>query len=213
MFTKNIQPPPGTVINRPGLSRYQLHAAALLVLFASGCADTPATHFYVLEAQFQPSKPAADITRKRLIGLGPITVPTLLERKQIVTRTDKHSVQLAEFHQWASPIKDNVAQVLLQNLLGSASDNLFRPYPWSAYGSVDYRIIIDITRFDTQPGKSMNLEATWAVMDEKNHAVIKNGQTRISRPLTDTTYPGTVAALSGMLGEFAEELALMLKTL
>jgi uncharacterized lipoprotein YmbA len=139
--------------------------------------------------------------------VGPISIPTLLERKQIVTRLPDNSVAIAEFHQWASPLKDNIVQVLTHNLAMLQTNDLVRAYPWSAYGAVDYRIIIDVIRFDTRPEQSVNFEASWAIMNEKNHTLVSNGRTRIERPLNDASYPSTVKALSKILSEFSQELS------
>ncbi|MDP2904425.1 MAG: PqiC family protein [Methylovulum sp.] len=184
--------------------------AAIVMLLISACASTPPTNFYVLEALSQAQAQLTHTVKKRQVGIGPITIPTLLERKQIVTRSGNNSVQVAEFQQWAEPVKDKVAQVLTQNLSRLQPDTIFRTYPWSAYGTVNYRMIIDIVRLDTRPGKSANLEATWAVMDEKTHTIVTNGQSAIEHTLADVSYPATVSALSQLLSEFSQELSLAL---
>ena len=172
----------------------------------TACLSTPPTHFYVLEPLNESSKILAS-EHKHQIGVGPVTIPALLERKQIVTRLPDSSIAIAEFHQWASPLKENVAQVLTYDLAALQTDDLIRTYPWSAYGAVDYRIIIDIIRFDTRPEHSVNFEANWSIMNEKNHSLLSNGHTKIEHPLTDTTYPGIVNALSKILSEFSVELS------
>jgi len=185
----------------------------LVVLLLAGCASSPATHFYVLEAVSQPPAWVAKNLKKRLIGIGPITLPPLLERKQIVTRNLNNGIEVAEFHQWAAPLKDNVLEVLTQNLTQLQPENFIRPYPWSAYGSVNYRLLVDISRFDTRPGIAVNLEATWAIMNESDHRIIDNGRSKISRALIDKSYPATVQALSQVLGQFSMELSLALQKL
>ncbi|MDP1773201.1 MAG: PqiC family protein [Methylobacter sp.] len=183
----------------------------LILLFAgtllSACLSTPPTQFYVLEPLTEPPSSSTASEKKRQIGIGPISIPTLLERKQIVTRLPDNSIKVAEFHQWASPLKDNVAQVLTYNLAALQTGDLVRVYPWSAYGAVDYRIIIDIIRFDTRQEQSVNLEANWAIMNEKNHTLISNGRTKIEHPLDDPSYPATVKALNKILSEFSRELS------
>lgn len=193
-----------------------LFSKALKVFFIisvfTACTSAPTVHFYVLETRSEaPVKD--DGAKKSIIGVGPVSIPVLLERKQIVTRSDQNAVQIAEFHQWAAPLRDNVAQVLTQNLATLQSHHVIRPYPWSAYGSVNYRVIIDIERFDTRPGRSVNLEARWAIMDAKTHAIVSNHQTSIEHPLVDPSYPATVKALSEVLLEFSREMALALDQL
>lgn len=183
----------------------------LILLFSgpllSACLSTPPTQFYVLEPLSEPPSSSTATEKKRQIGIGPVSIPALLERKQIVTRQPDNSVKIAEFHQWASPLKDNITQVLTHNLATLQAGDLVRAYPWSAYGAVDYRIIIDIIRFDTRQEQSVNLEANWAIMNEKNHTLISNGRSKIEHPLDDSTYPATVKALNKVLSEFSHELS------
>lgn len=190
------------------LKRFTRLSVALLV---AACTATPSTHFYILEATSQSPAPVSDPAKQRLIGIGPVTLPTLLERKQIVTRTGNNSIHQAEFHQWAAPLKDNLVQVLTQNLAAQQPNAIIRAYPWSAFGTVNYHIIIDITRFDTTPKQSANLEATWAIMNDQTHTLISNGHSRIEHPLTDASYAAAVDALGKTLGKFSRELSVALQ--
>jgi uncharacterized lipoprotein YmbA len=190
------------------------HLNGFILLCASGllgaCASAP-THFYTLEAQsWPPVVTSTSNAKKPLIGIGPLSMPALLDRRGIVTRAANNSVQIAEFDQWAAPLKDNVIAVLSKNVATLQPDAVVRAYPWSVYGNVDYRVIIDISRFDTQLGKSVNLEASWAIMEEKNHTIISNGQTKIAEPLTDASYNSAAQALSKLLGQLSQQISLAL---
>ncbi|MEI6335020.1 MAG: PqiC family protein [Methylococcaceae bacterium] len=181
-----------------------------LIGLLSACA-TPSTHFYTLESQSRP--PAitnATSTKKMLLGIGPLSLPALLDRRQIVTRTENNTIQLAEFEQWAAPLKDNVLAVLSKNVATLQPNAIVRAYPWSVYGDVDYRVIVDISRFDTQLGKSVNLEASWAIMEEKNHTIVSNGQANIKQPLNDPSYNSAAQALSQLLSQLSQQIALAL---
>ncbi|MFZ2311219.1 MAG: PqiC family protein [Methylobacter sp.] len=182
----------------------------LISTLLSACLSTPSTSFYVLEPLSKPSAPSTEVVKKRLIGIGPVSMPAFLERKQIVTRMPDNSIQIAEFHQWAAPLKDNVTQVLTHNLANLQPNDIIRAYPWIAYGAVDYRIIVDIFRFDTTSQQTVNLEANWAIMDEKTHTLLSNGRSKIEHKLDDPSYPGTVKALNKILSEFSQELSLAL---
>jgi len=189
------------------LNRFILLSVSALL---TACASTP-TNFYTLEAQSRP--PVATSTssvKKTLIGIGPLTLPALLDRKGIVTRAENNSVQIAEFDQWAAPLQNNVIAVLSKNVAALQPDAIVRAYPWSVYGNVDYRVIIDITRFDTQLGKSANLEASWAIMEEKNHTIVGNGQTKLQQPLNDPSYNSAAQGLSKLLSDLSQQLSMAL---
>jgi uncharacterized protein len=181
--------------------------AALLGLIISGCASTASVKFYVLEPLSQTSTPTITSLKQSSIGVGPITVPTLLEHQQIVTRSSDNTVQIAEFHQWASPLQDILLQTLTRNLASLQPNYVFRAYPWSIHGTVDLQVVVDIIRFDTSPGESANLEANWTIKNESSHKVLNSGRSVIKHPLSDSSYPGTVRALSQLLRQFSQELS------
>jgi len=193
------------------MSNAYLNGCIVLMLgsLLTGCA-TPPTHFYQLEAVSTPPVTSITTAKKTLIGIGPLSLPALVDRKQIVTRGENNAIQLAEFHQWATPLQDNVLIVLSKNIAAQHSNAIVRSYPWSVYGEMDYRVIIDISRFDSQLGKSATLEASWAIMSEKNHTIISNGQTNIQQPLHDGSYDSAVLALNKLLSELSQQLSLAL---
>lgn len=183
---------------------------AMLGLLLTACASALSVQFYILEPLSQTAPATAESIRQHTIGIGPVSIPALLERKQIVTRHAGNAVQIAEFQQWASPLPDNLLQALTRNLSTLQPGNIVRAYPWSVHGTVDLQVIVDIIRFDTTPGESVNLEANWTIKNEKTNDILKNGRSLINHSLADSSYPGTVRALSKILGEFSQELSLAL---
>ena len=179
--------------------------------FLTACASTAPTHFYTLEPLSQnQAKVSATVAKKLLIGIGPLSLPTLLDRRHIVTRTENNSIEIADFDQWAAPLKDNIIAVLSKNVATLQPNMMVRGYPWSVYGDMDYRVIIDITRFETQRPKSVSLEANWAIMEEKNHKIINNGQTKIEQSLSNESYDSMAQGLSKLLSDFSQQIALAL---
>lgn len=180
-------------------------------LLLTACAATPPTNFYVLEALSQPATSVSG--KKIMVGIGPLELPALLERKQIVTRKENNAIQMAEFHQWAAPLKDNIITVISKNIAAQQPDLTVKAYPWTAYSEMDYRVIIDISRFDSQMGQAAYLEASWSIMKEKDHSIIRNGQTKISQPLKDENYESVVPALNKLLNEFSQQLSVAMQQL
>lgn len=188
----------------------KLLITALLVLLVTACANAPSVQFYVLEPLSQIAPITVLDTRQHTIGIGPISVPALLERKQIITRHAGNAVEISEFQQWASPLQDNLLQALRRNISSLQPNDIVRAYPWSVHGTVDLQIVVDIIRFDTTPGKSANFEANWTIKNENTHEILKAGHSVINHSLSDSSYSGAVLALSKVLGEFSQELSLAL---
>lgn len=179
----------------------------LLWLFAmgsviAGCGSTPPTHFYVLESTAPNAGETSTPTKGPIIGIGPLTIPAFLDRKQIVTRNHDHSVEIAELDQWAAPLKVTIAEVLRQDLGKLNTGMTFRAYPWSAFGGVDYRLVVDISKFDTEPGATAYMAADWAIISETSHTVIKKGRYERQTANPEKSYAANVQTLNKLLREF-----------
>ncbi len=184
----------------------------LIIIFCAAscliaCQSAPPVQYYVLEPINVTMPPDYEaVNSKAVIGIGPITIPGLLDRKKMVTRGLDNTVHIAEFQEWAVPIQDNIAETLAHNLTSLQPSYIFRVYPWSVYGMVDFQVVIDILRFDATPGKSVNLEAIWTIKNEKNQVLLKHGRTSLKQALLDTSYSGIAKGLSKVLGAFSQEL-------
>ena len=44
-------------------------------------------------------------------------------------------------------------------------------------------------------------------MEEKNHTIVSNGQTKLQQPLNDASYNSAAQALSKLLGDFSQQLS------
>jgi uncharacterized protein len=62
------------------------------------------------------ASPASAGQREVTLAVGPVTVPPYLDRPQIVTRTSRAKLTLADFEQWAGPLADTTARVLSEDL-------------------------------------------------------------------------------------------------
>ena len=95
-----------------------------LVLLAAGCSSPPAK-FYTLSADAPP----ASMTSKLTIVVGPVAVPSVIDRPQIVVTSGANQVSVDEYSRWASPVQDNIARVVAENLvalLGTPRVTLFQ---------------------------------------------------------------------------------------
>lgn len=173
---------------------------------AVGCASTP-THFYVLESVHDDAKITEKSDRNVTVGLGPVEIPQLLDRSQIVTKDLNNQVSLAEFNQWGEPLDANITQVLAGNLTAMRDNMIIRPYPWSAFGDVDYRIVVRVLKFEPDPERVVILQADWTIFDNGDRRVLENGHSTIRLPAEDQSYAGMVKSMSRTLGSLSLELS------
>jgi len=139
----------------------------LLSLLLAGCGlsgITQPTLFYTLTAADpvpQNNTPKTNIS----IGLGPISLPLLLDRPQMVLRKSNTEIDVDEFHRWGEELKSNLSHVMVRNLMHDLQTNRVAHYPWPEYRRLDYQVIIEIYQFEAQRGEQVVLEGVWSLVD------------------------------------------------
>lgn len=179
----------------------------VIVLLTSCSSDLP-TRFYALDAVLVNKVDAiADTGKTKSIGIGPVALPALLNRKGIVTRLVQSGIDIAETDQWAEPLLDNVTRVITRNLATLQPNDIVYAYPWSLLDAVEYRVVINILQFDAKLGDSVVFEAVWSIKQEQKQQVSKRGHSRISHPIKTKDYAAMVEVMNQILAEFSAELS------
>ena len=186
-----------------GLAAIALSCA--LVILAAGCASSPSSRFYTLSATLSASTaPPADATSSNLsVAVGPVSVPAAVDRPQIVVSTGPNQVQLDEFNRWASPLQDNIARVVAENLIAM----LGTPRVTQTL-SVDagYRAVIEVQRFESALGEATTLDAVWTVRRAKD-GKSQTGRTTVREPAPGTSYDALAAAHSRAVARLSRDIA------
>lgn len=184
------------------VQRIALFAAALaFTAILGGCASTP-SHYYTLNTTASPV--SATAVRGK-IAVGPVTVPASVDQPQFVTQPSPNRVDVDEFNRWASPLSDNIARVVAQNLvvlLGTpdvAIDPLANFIP-------DYAVAIDVQRFDSVRGQRAVFVAVWTVRSVTG-GVTRSGRTEADEPVSDDSFDALAAAHSRALAMLSGNIA------
>ena len=128
------------------------------------------THFYSLVAL----APLSTATKSQLrIGVGPVEIPRLLNRPQIISRKDNTEILMAEKHQWGGSYKEELIQALTDNLSKLLNTDNIEQYPWKFSFKPTYSVRVNIERFDGQLGKSVTLKARWRLYKGTQEVLVK----------------------------------------
>jgi hypothetical protein len=196
----------------------RLTGIALLCILAAlwtGCASTPQSHFYTLSPVLKPAAPAAATAANYSISVGPVTIPAAVDRPQIVVRLGPNQVDIDEFNRWASPLQDDIARVVAENLVLMLGTPDVTVFPQTTAAGASYRVVISVLRFDSVPGGAATLDAVWTARGAKGD-LSRTGRTTLSVPTQGSGYAPLVAAhslaLEKLSGEVAESIRTMEKT-
>jgi len=140
------------------------------------------------------------------VSVGPVSIPAVVDRPQIVLRTGENQVSIAEFDRWASPLKGDIARVVAENLVSMLGTPQVSVFPQSIAADASHRVVINVLRFDSEPGKMATLDALWSVSSRKN-GQDRSGRTTITEPTQGGGYAELVAAHSRALGRLSGDIA------
>ena len=181
--------------------------AALIttVVVAAGCA-TPASHYYMLSpAAAQPATSAGTASGLSVV-IGPVSVPAVVDIPQIVVSSGVNQVTIDEYNRWASPLQNNIADVVAENLVAMLGTPRVSMLQQSLNVDADYRVAIEVQRFESAPGEAATLNAIWVVRRTKDGKAV-TGRTTARQPVQDKSYGALVAAHSRALERMSEEIA------
>ena len=199
----------------PRLLRTRVLVSCGVALFVlSGCfGSTPPTQFYLVPPLTggATASPASAGQRDLTLGVGPVTVPPYLDRPQIVTRTSRAKLTLADFDQWAGPLADTIARVLSEDLALLIPTERVVLYPWPRNIDPDYQVTVDVLQFDRGPGGEVVLVARWGLVDRDGKELVMR-RSRLSQAAGGTDYEATVTAMGRALEALARDMAATLQT-
>ena len=183
---------------------------AALLTFAvvmSGCTGTqPVTYYQLSTRDAGQTAGDAGAIGDAVIGIGPVRLPELLDRPQIVTRQSSNRLQLSASHRWVEPLAENITRVLRENLSALLDTERFLLYPWNRAIPADYQIIIDILRFEGAGYQTAGLEAVWSVRDKTGMVLLSQRRSTYQVTAMSPDYEGLVSALSKTLSLFCLEI-------
>jgi uncharacterized lipoprotein YmbA len=185
-------------------------STGIFILSIAGCRGPSApVHFYTLTpaANRSPQKAVSVFPKVRSIGIGPIEIPELYNRPQIVTKTSENQVDISENHRWAGLLREEIAYVLTENLSALLQSDRIIPFPWDSLPEPDLKISLKVNRFEGALGEKAILDATWSMSRTQPREVILVRKTFLEEPVADETYLSYVAAESRLLAAFSRELA------
>src|SRR5215472_11811439 len=178
-----------------------LALAFALALFAAGCSSPPAK-FYTLSAVAPPVSTPSKVA----VLVGPVAVPSVIDRPQIVVTSSANQVTVDEFSRWASPVQDNLTRVVADNLaalLGTPRVTLSQS---SLGADVEYRVQIEVRSFESAPGKYTALDAVWSVKRLKDGKT-ETGRTSVRESVDGEGYEALAAAHSRGIAKMSQEIA------
>lgn len=183
---------------------------AIVLVSLGGClGKSQSARFYALTPLTYDQTPASaeGAGRNAAVGIGPIKLADYLDQSKIVIRTSNNQLERAEYDQWAGSLKENLANVLADNLGFLLPTEHIFIFPWRSAMVVDYQVVLDIVQFDGSPGKDIQLIARWRLVAKKEKQLLAVKRFSVRESVASEDYTAMVAAQSRALAELSREIA------
>ncbi|MCM3900683.1 MAG: PqiC family protein [Pyrinomonadaceae bacterium] len=184
----------------------------LTISSLTGCGSSRETYYTLSAGAGGTGAIVASGESAYSVAVGPITLPEVVDRPQFVLRAGPNEVSIVELHRWAGPLKSEIPRVIADNLAADLNVKRVAAYPQSAGENANYRVLVDIQRFDSTMGESVTIDALWTVK-RTSDGVLQTGRSTARESGSGGTYDAMVAAHSRALASISREIAEAIRSL
>lgn len=184
------------------LLAYRIIFCLMGTVLLTACASPP-SRFYTLNPTLELLAGSPSTVS---VAVGPVSIPEAVNRPEMVVQVGPNQVVLDEFNQWAAPLQADIQRVVMENLARLLGTPRVSRYPQGPITTPDFRVQIEVLRFESMPGEAVLLDVIWTVR-AKSEKDEKTGRTTLREPAIGSSYDALVAAHSRALSLFSRELA------
>jgi uncharacterized lipoprotein YmbA len=181
-----------------------------LAIATAGCSRSPRVTFYTLEPVAQAENTVAT-TVFPTVTVGPVTLPEVVDRPQLVLRVAANRVNILETHRWAEPLKSEISRAIAENLRSLLGSSRVSSYLQHAGTDAEYRVLVDIQRFEASPEGVVTVEAVWSLRRVAG-GTPQNGRSLVQESAGAGGYDPLMAAYGRALLAVSRDLAGAIRT-
>ena len=192
----------------------------LVLLLITSCVGTsPKENFYTLNSQNYELRKADDKTQSLIrslpdayIYISAVTIDELVDRPQLVINLGHNQVQILEQQRWAQPLKNQIGQIVAQNLSTLLNTHHVTNYPASSINTklatnlIAFKVQLNVQQFESSLGSNVTITINYTVHKLKDDQTFGDAIT-CSQPITGGTYNDLMVAHSNALGAVSNKIA------
>jgi len=189
-------------------------AGIAAIAFLSACAGAPPALHITLDDGRPPVAKTLDTPG---IAVVRANVPDLIDRPQLVLRSEGNQVTLSEQYRWAEPLRREIPRLIAKDLGELLDSSRVAALPAEEAGfAVDFKLALDFQQLDAIIGKGVDVDVLWRLEHRNGKFIL--GRSSFRQPLAGaaTDQPALVAAqrqaLRRVAAEIAKEIAAYPKT-
>jgi len=194
------------------MTRFMLWTIAagwMLLALISGCRSiTPAVTYYTINPIVGgASIMDSDLVNATRVGIGPIELPGIVSRVQMVRQVDANRMEISAFNRWADYPDRLVQGVLEQNLILLLPGAQVMSSPWPVGFKPDVILSIQFIQFIGTTDKRVRLDVDWTVSFNDQRSSTETYRRTFIEPMSGAGFDDLAAAHSRVLATFCREVA------
>ena len=175
-----------------------------MVVILSACSSTP-TQYHTLSIPSGNAQAVVMTKPIKSVGVGPITLPTLLDREGMVIRKDATTLEISDTHLWGGQLEDEFLRTLAQQLQSRLPATRVQTVPWDLNQTPQYQVVVKLDQFDGTPGGKAWLRGVWQLQAEDGK-ILSGEPVTLTRQTPEAGVTGLVKAQSGLLADLADQI-------
>lgn len=193
-------------MNRPLYSLVCLLFGLVLLLLV-GCSSTsPPVNYYTL-AGVEPQVQAAGKQQRLAVQIGPVSLPDVLKKSQIVLGSGGGSFRLSDQHRWAGELDRDIARAIGEQLAVRLGTEQIALFPAGQHLELTHQVVVDVLVMEGVLGHKATLEARWSVVDPKTKTARLTRRSTVSDQPADSSHAAWVVAQRHNIAKLSEEIA------
>ena len=175
-----------------------------MMVILSACSSTP-TQYHTLSTPSGNAQAVVMTKPIKSVGVGPITLPTLLDREGMVIRKDATTLEVSDTHLWGGQLEDEFLRTLAQPLQSRLPATRVQTVPWDLNQTPQYQVVVKLDQFDGTPGGKAWLRGMWQ-LQAGDGKILSGEPVTLTRQTPEAGVTGLVKAQSGLLAGLADQI-------
>jgi uncharacterized lipoprotein YmbA len=174
-------------------------------LLVSACSSEP-TLYHTLSLTSASPAPISTTSTIRSLGVGPVKLPTLLDREGMVIRRDAITAEVSDTHLWGGQLEDEFLSALTQHLQNALPTSQVLQIPWEVSQTPQYQVVVRLDQFDGIPGKQAVLRGLWQLQNGADGRILSSHPVSLQRKPAKPGVDGLVEAQSLLVADLAAQI-------
>lgn len=177
-----------------------------LSLTLAACSSTPTLYHTLAAGSAGAEVASATSQRIKSLGVGPINLPTLLDREGMVIRKDTTTVEVSDDHLWGGQLEDEFLSALSQQLQLRLPATRVQTIPWEISQTPQYQVVVKLDQFDGMPGDKAALRGLWQLQAGDDGKILTTEPVALERKVTEPGVDAVVKAQSTLVADLANQI-------